>query len=59
MVDDKYTYETYDMARFNIPEGMYSIAEVENMLATMKEAKNRQDKMLKAAMQKYEEKNGG
>ena len=58
-MDDKYTYETYYMARFNIPEGMYSIAEVENMLATMKEAKNRQDEMLKAATCEYKDKNGG
>jgi hypothetical protein len=55
--DQIYTYETYDMARFNIPEGLYSIEEVESMLATMKESKKRHDRMLEAAIQNYKEKN--
>jgi len=52
-----YEYKTYDMARFNITEGMYSIEEVETILATMKESKKRQDQMLEAAIQKHKEKN--
>jgi len=53
----EYTYKTYGMARFHVPEGMYSIAEMEEMLADMKEAKRHQDEQLKAAMQPAEEKN--
>jgi hypothetical protein len=45
------------MARFNIPEGLYSIEEIEAMLASMKESKKRQDQMLEAAIQKHKEKN--
>ena len=56
-MDDRYTYKTYDMARFNIPEGLYSIEEIEAMLASMKESKKRQDQMLEAAIQKHKEKN--
>ena len=58
-MDDRYTYKTYDMARFNIPEGLYSIEEIEAMLASMKESKKRQDQMLEAATCEYKEKNGG
>lgn len=43
--------KTYDMARFQVPEGMYSIKELEEMLADIKEAKKRQDDHLKVAMQ--------
>ena len=46
----QYTYKTYDMARFHIPEGMYSIAEIEEMLVHIKEEKERQDRHLKAAI---------
>jgi hypothetical protein len=35
----KYTYKTYNIAGFHLPEGMYSIAELEQMLAEFKEAK--------------------
>ena len=55
----EYTYETYGMARFHVPEGMYSIAELEQMLADFKEAKRRQDDHLKAAIQPIKEKNNG
>ena len=30
--DDGYEYKIYDMARFHIPEGLYSIEDVEKML---------------------------
>jgi hypothetical protein len=53
----EYTYKTYGMARFHVPEGMYSIEELEEMLANMKEAKRHQDQHLKAAMQPAKEKN--
>ena len=53
----EYTYETYGMARFYVPEGMYSIAELEQMLADFKEAKRRQDEHLKASIQPLKEKN--
>ena len=53
----EYTYKTYGMARFYVPEGMYSIEEVEQMLADMKEAKRHQDEQLKAAMRPAKEKN--
>jgi hypothetical protein len=53
----EYAYKTYGMARFYVPEGMYSIKEIEEMLADMKEAKRHQDERLKAAMQPLKEKN--
>lgn len=51
----EYTYKTHDMMRFHVPEGMYSIAEMEKMLADMKEFKRQQDEHLKAAMESIEE----
>lgn len=53
----EYTYQTYSTARFHIPEGMYSIAELEQMLVNFKEAKRQQDKHLKASIQPLKEKN--
>jgi hypothetical protein len=53
----EYIFKTYDMMRFHVTEGMYSIAEMEEMLADMKEAKKRQDEHLNAAMQSLKEKN--
>jgi FPC/CPF motif-containing protein YcgG len=52
----EYTYKTYDMARFHVPEGMYSIEELEEMLAHMKWAKRHQDEQLKAAMRPLKDK---
>jgi len=52
----EYTYKTYGMARFHVPEGLYSIKELEEMLASIKEAKRRQDEQLKAAMRPAKEK---
>jgi FPC/CPF motif-containing protein YcgG len=45
------------MARFHVPEGMYSIEELEEMLANFKEAKRHQDEQLKSAMRPAKEKN--
>jgi aspartyl/asparaginyl beta-hydroxylase (cupin superfamily) len=53
----EYTYKTYGMARFHVPEGMYSIEEIEEMLANIKKAKRHQDEQLKAAMRPAKEKN--
>jgi hypothetical protein len=55
----EYTYKTYGMARFHVPEGMYSIEEIEEMLANIKKAKRHQDEQLKAAMRPAKEKNNG
>lgn len=52
-----YTYKTYETMRFHVPEGMYSIEEMEKMLADMKEFKRQQDEHLKAGMQLTKEKN--
>ena len=54
---DKYTYETYNMARFHIPDGLYSIEEIEKLLIHMKSAKKRQEKYLKRLTQSLKEKN--
>jgi len=51
----EYTCETYGMARFHVPDGMYSIAELEKMLADFKEAKRRQDEHLKVAIKPLKE----
>jgi FPC/CPF motif-containing protein YcgG len=53
----EYTHKTYGMARFHVPEGMYSIEEIEEMLANMIEAKKQQDEHLKTSMQPPKEKN--
>ena len=53
----EYTYETYGMAKFYVLEGMYSIAELEQMLSDFKEAKLRQDAALEASMKPTKEKN--
>ncbi len=47
-------YKTYKTARFHIPEGMYTIEEVEEILAAMKEMKQQHDQMLSKAMQPLE-----
>jgi hypothetical protein len=51
----EYIFKTYDVMRFHVTEGMYSIAEMEEILAGMKEAKKRQDEHLNAAMQPLKE----
>ena len=44
---DEYTYKTYGTAQFYIPEGLYSIEEIEKLLADMKAAKEQTEKSLK------------
>jgi len=56
---DEYTYETYDMARFHIPDGLYSIEEIEKMLIHMKAARKRQEEHLKRSIQPLKDKNHG
>ena len=46
----QYTYRTIEMAKFYIPEGMYSIAQLEKIVADFKEAKEIQDRHLKDAI---------
>ena len=53
----EYTYKTYGMARFHVPEGMYSIEEIEEMLVDMKATKERTDQALKRAIKPLKEKN--
>lgn len=43
---DEYTVQTYGTQKVYIPEGMYSIEEVENLLSEMKKAKQIQDEAL-------------
>ena len=50
-MDDQYEYKTYDLAQFHIPEGMYSIKEVEDILVAMKEMKRQHDQMLRRSIQ--------
>jgi hypothetical protein len=52
----EYIFKTYDTMRLHVTEGMYSIAEMEEMLADMKEAKKRQDEHLNLSMQPLKEK---
>jgi hypothetical protein len=46
----EYTYTTHSMSAFHIPEGMYTIAELEQILADLKEAKAMQDRHLQKAL---------
>lgn len=46
----KYEHKTFDTAAFYVPEGMYSIAELETMLEQFKQAKEIQDRQLKKAV---------
>jgi predicted lipoprotein len=50
----EYTHKTYDTMRVYVPAGMYSIAEIDQLLADMIEAKKQQEKAL---MQSLKEKN--
>jgi len=52
----EYTFKTYGVAQFHVPDGMYTIAELEQMLANFKEAKRQQDDHLKATIQSLKEK---
>ena len=44
-------YKTYDTARFHIPDGMYSIEEIEKMLRMFRDAREMQSASLKRSMQ--------
>jgi hypothetical protein len=53
-MDDKYEYKTYDMARFYVEEGMYSIKEIEQLLALLKDARDKQREALARSMEPIE-----
>jgi hypothetical protein len=44
--DADYEYKIYDIAKFHIPEGSYSIEEVEKMLIHMKQTKQKTEAYL-------------
>ena len=55
---DEYTYKTYGVALFHIPEGMYSIEELELLLVDMKAVKEQTEKHLKKVLKPLKERNG-
>jgi len=55
--NDGYEYKTYDMARFHIPEGLYSIEDVEKMLIHMKKTKQKTEAYLAKTLEPIKEKN--
>lgn len=55
----EYTQKTYDTMRVYVPAGMYSIAELDQLLADMIEAKTQQNEHLKTSMQQLKEKQNG
>ena len=55
--EDEYEYKTYDMARFHIPEGLYSIEDVEKMLVHMRKTKQKTEEYLVKTMEPIKEKN--
>ena len=54
---DGYTYKTYSTARFLLPEGFYSIEELEKLLVELKANKEQTDQALKGVMKPLKEKN--
>ena len=52
---DEYTYKTYGTARFHIPDGLYSIEEIENLLVYIKAAKKQAEKALERSMKPIKE----
>ena len=54
---DEYTYKTYGTARFHIPEGFYSIEEIEKLLVDMKATNEQTEQSLKRSMKPLKEKN--
>ena len=52
---DEYTHKTYGTARFHIPEGLYSIEEIEKLLADMKAAETRTEESLKRVIKPLKE----
>ena len=47
--------KTYRMARFHLPEGEYTIEQIEEILETIKEMKRQHDEYLKSSMQPLKE----
>lgn len=47
----EYTYETYGMARFHVPEGMYSVDDLEQLIKEFREAEQIMDEQALAATQ--------
>lgn len=54
---DGYTYKTYGTARFLLPEGFYSIEEIEKLLVELKATKEQTDQALKRAIKPLKERN--
>ena len=54
---DEYTVKTYGTAQFHIPDGMYSIEEIEKLLVWMKATEKQTEKSLERVMKQHEEKN--
>jgi len=54
---DEYTYETYSTARFLLPEGFYSIEELEQLLAELKATKEKTERALKRAIKPLKKRN--
>jgi len=52
---DEYTYKTYGTARFHIPDGLYSIEEIENLLVYIQAAKKQAEKALERSMKPIKE----
>ena len=54
---NEYTVETYGTVQFHIPDGMYSIEEIEKLLVWMKATEKQTEKSLKRVMKPLKEKN--
>lgn len=54
---DEYTDKTYGTARFHIPDGFYSIEEIEKLLVWMKAAEKQKEKSLERVMKPLKDKN--
>ncbi len=54
---DENTYEIYGTAQFHIPEGAYSIEEIEKLLVYMKAAKKQTEQSLKRTLKPIKEQN--
>ena len=55
--DDGYEYKIYDMARFYVPEGLYSIEDIEKMLVHMRKTKQKTEAYLAKTLEPIKEKN--
>lgn len=51
-------YETYGTARFYVPEGFYTIEDMEHLLDVLRENKRRQDTHLQQSMQQTSQTTG-